>query len=915
MAAEQPVQDELSLAKQRIGSVIAGRWPIEKLIGLGGMAAVYASQDEHGNPVAIKILHSEFSTNEGVRSRFVREAKLTQAVDHPGRVEVYDDGVSEEGDPYFVMERLEGVTLDKLWKRHERKLPIEYALEITDRVLDFLSACHEMKIVHRDLKPANIFITDNGYVKVLDFGVARLREAGFDPTLAGTALGTPAYMAPEQALGSNDRIDARTDLFSMGAVLHAMVSGKRLHEGRSHQEAFVLAATRPAPSVARAAPELHPEVVALVDRALQWDPRNRFQNADEMRDAIAHVLEVLTGAEAEPQPEPEPEKKPAAAAVIAAIAEAEAEADEAAEVELSPEEHRYVMDAREVFSRVEKALTAVRQYTWEHPVTLGHIAATHEVFTAFLARYPDGLSFDVKPHSFTKRKVVVWEPLHPFDDIPYNLFASGFRSFSINPGLSQDELRSFLELIRLDPLRDFSPEDDLATAFWERNLEHVSYVVVMSFLALNASDRMAQQYEELLEQGVDVLRNLTSRRKDGKDLDEPLTLEEKATAIAARNVALRAIRSASALALDDRTRQAISMAMDMPDHEWEARYVDVLADATSDAVTYGNLALAAVPLKGSLIEHAATGNLEFALRMVVNVAETVTLQAGPQIRKELVTTVLDDDALMTVLKVLARAVPERERVAVARCAPYLAVLLEDVSGDRFDVVLAAMARAEVEDVRNALARYLERHALGREEAIGELLRESDLSRGRVILAILGRLKTEAAAAALKKAETSHFAELRVEAVAMRAAASAEGLRDELGRLMQDHDPAVRMAALRTMVSYKVKEAGPPLAMHIQSPAFHKLSVDERTLAFETLYELSPARAESLLKDLVSKTGMFTRESVDDTRILAMNVLAKIGGSDAYEALKAAAGKWGNSQQVRQAATVAANQMRARLGAR
>jgi serine/threonine protein kinase len=915
MAAEQPVQDELSLAKQRIGSVIAGRWPIEKLIGLGGMAAVYASHDSSGNAVAIKILHSEFSTNDGVRSRFIREAKLTQAVDHPGRVEVYDDGVSDEGDPYFVMELLEGVTLDKLWKRHERKLPIEYALEITDRVLDFLSVCHGMKIVHRDLKPANIFITDNGYVKVLDFGVARLREAGFDPTLAGTALGTPAYMAPEQALGSNDRIDARTDLFSMGAVLHAMVSGKRLHEGRSHQEAFVLAATRPAPSVARAAPELHPEVVALVDRALQWDPRNRFQNADEMRDAIAHVLEALTGAEAEPQPEPEPEKKPAAASVIAAIAEAEAEADEAAEVELSPEEHRYVMDAREVFSRVEKALTAVRQYTWEHPVTLGHIAATHEMFTAFLARYPDGLSFDVKPHSFTKRKVVVWEPLHPFDDIPYNLFASGFRSFSITPGLSQDELSSFLELIRLDPLRDFSPEDDLATAFWERNLTHVTYVVVMSFLALNASDGMAQQYEDLLAQGVDVLRNVTNRRADGKELDEPLSLEEKATAIAARNVALRALRSASALALDDRTRQAIAMAMDMPDHEWEARYVDVLADATSDAVNYGNLALAAVPLKGSLIEHAATGNLEFALRMVVNVAETVTLQAGPQVRRELVATVLDDDALLTVLKVLARAVPDRERAAVARCAPYVAVLLEDVSGDRFDVVLAAMARAEVEDIRNALARYLERHAVGREEAIGEILREADLSRGRVILAILGRLKTEAAAAALKKAETSHFAELRVEAVAMRAAASAEGLRDELGRLMQDHDQAVRMAALRTMVSYKVKEAGPPLAMHIQSPAFHKLNVDERTLAFETLYELSPARAESLLKDLVSKSGMFTRESVDDTRILAMNVLAKIGGSDAYETLKAAAGKWGNSQQVRQAATVAANQMRARMGAR
>lgn len=912
MAAEQPVQDELSLAKQRIGSVLAGRWPIEKLIGLGGMAAVYASQTEEGAPVAIKILHSEFSTNEGVRSRFVREAELTQAVDHPGRVEVYDDGVSEEGDPYFVMELLEGVTLDKLWKRHARKLPVEYALEIIDRVLDFLGECHAKKIVHRDLKPANIFVTDNGYVKVLDFGVARLREAGFDPTLAGTALGTPAYMAPEQALGSNDRIDARTDLFSIGAVLHAMVSGKRLHEGRSHQEAFVLAATRPAPSVARAAPDLHPEVVALVDRALQWDPRNRFQSAQEMRDAIAQVLEAISGGEGEQAPEaaPEPEKKQAKANLLAAIAEAEAEAE--VEEELSAEDQRVVAEMREVFGRIEKALTAVRQYTWEHPVTHGHIAATHEVLSAFLARFPEGMVWEVKPHSFTKRGGVVWEPLHPFDDIPYNLFASGFRRFSITPGVTQEELRSFLELIRLDPLRDFSPEDDLATAFWERNMDHITYVVVMSFLALNASENMAQEYDEMLAQGVDVLRPVMNRRSNGQDLDEPLSLEEKATAIAARNVALRAIRTSSALVLDARTRAAIAAAMDMPDHEWEARYVDVLADATTDAVTYGNLPLASVPLKGSLFEHAATGNLEFALRMVVNVAETITLQAGPQVRRELVETVLDPEALAVVLKVLARAVPEREREKVARCAPYLAVLLEDVSGDHFDVVLSAMARAEVEDIRNALARYLERHAVGREEQIGELLREADLSRGRVILAILGRLKTEGAAKALKKAETSHFPELRVEAVAMRAAASAEGLRDELQKLMHDPDQGVRMAALRTMVSYKVKEAGPPLAMHIQSADFHRLAMDERQLCFETLFELSPARGEALLKDLVSKTGMFTRESVDDTRILAMNVLVKIGARDTLEILEAASSKWGNSQQIRQAAANAAAQLKHRL---
>jgi predicted Ser/Thr protein kinase len=913
MAAEQPVQDELSLAKQRIGQVVASKWPIEKLIGLGGMAAVYLSHDAAGTAVAIKVLHSEFSTNDGVRQRFIREAKLTQAVDHSGRVEIYDEGQSDEGDPYFVMELLEGVTLDKLWKRHNRTLPVEYALEIIDRVLDFLAVCHGMNIVHRDLKPANIFVTDSGYVKVLDFGVARLREAGVDPTLAGTALGTPAYMAPEQALGSNDRIDARTDLFSIGAVLHALVSGKRLHEGRSHQEAFVLAATRPAPSVARAKADLAPDVVALVDRALQWDPRNRFQNAQEMRDEIARVLSVVQGSAGVVEPV-EPQKKAAVASQLAALAEQEAEAKK--EEPLSPEEQQLVAELQEGFRSIERALTAVRQYTWEHPVTTQQIASTVEVLGQVVQRHAEDFVFDVKPHSFTKRGAVLWEPLHPFDEIPYNLFASGFRRFSFLPGLTSDELRAWLELIRKDPYRDFSPEDDMATAFWERGFEHIRYVVVMSFLALNASDEVARQYEALLEDGHRILAEMNRRRGEGADADEAMDLEEKAAAIAARQVALRAVRASTALALDERTKAAIAAAMDMPEHEWEARFVDVLADAANDAVTYGNLPLAAVPLSGALHENAATQTLEFALRMVVAVAESVTVRGGAEIRRELVRSVFDTETMALVLKELTRKLPESEWAKITRAAPYLAVLLEDVGPEAFDTVLGAMSRADIEDIRNALLRYLERHAVGHEDRIAELLDDPDLARGKVILSLLGRLKTEAAAVALRKAETSPHAEIRVEAVAMRAAANMEGLRDELGKLMTDPDQAVRMAALRTLVRYKVKEAGPPLALHIQSQAFHKLAVDERQLFFETLFELSPGRGEALLKELVSKVGMFTREDVDDTRILAMNFLARIGTSkDVLEVLDQAAGKWGNSAAVKNAAQQAATQLRARLRGR
>jgi hypothetical protein len=156
----------------------------------------------------------------------------------------------------------------------------------------------------------------------------------------------------------------------------------------------------------------------------------------------------------------------------------------------------------------------------------------------------------------------------------------------------------------------------------------------------------------------------------------------------------------------------------------------------------------------------------------------------------------------------------------------------------------------------------------------------------------------------------------VEAVAIRAAASAEGLRDELSRLTTDPDSAVRMAALRTMARYKVKEAGPPLVQHIQSSGFHKLPLEERQLALDTLFGLSPARAESLALDLCLKSSMITREAVDETRILAIGMLERHGHSaEVVEALDETAAKWGNSQGVRNAAAQAAATLRVRLGGR
>jgi serine/threonine protein kinase len=347
-----------SSIRARLGKVLARRWRLETLVGVGGMAAVYAAREPQCERVAIKVLHDEYVGSINIRERFIQEVALTRGVTHSGCVRVLADGVTEGGNPFFVMELLSGMPLSRIWKHYGKKLPADYALRVVDHVLDCLGECHQQGIVHRDLKPANVFVMDTGEIKLIDFGVARAPGAEQDLTQTGSALGTPAYMAPEQAMG-NPILDGRADIFSIGAILHLLLTGRRLHEGRSDQEALVQAATRPAPSIARSAPDLPAEVVALVDRALSWDPRNRFQNAYEMRVAIAEVLAALEAGTAT-----RVDEAMSGSQLLATIAEEHGAADEGAE---SDEIAAVAETLREVFSWAERALAAVRQYGFEHP--------------------------------------------------------------------------------------------------------------------------------------------------------------------------------------------------------------------------------------------------------------------------------------------------------------------------------------------------------------------------------------------------------------------------------------------------------------------------------------------------------------------------------------------------------------------
>jgi eukaryotic-like serine/threonine-protein kinase len=292
-------------AEKRIGEVLSGKYRLDSVLGVGGMAVVFGATHRNQKRVAIKVLHPELSLNTQLRTRFLREGYAANTVDHPGAVAVLDDDTAEDGSAFLVIERLEGEEVDRLWEKHGRRLPPEIVLAIAGPLLDVLAAAHAKQIIHRDIKPSNLYVTTDGTLKVLDFGIARVRDvASTNPsaTTTGIMLGTPAYMAPEQAIGKSDEIDGTTDLWSVGATLFSLLSGKFVHEGESVTQIVIQVATQPARSVASVVPGLDRRIVEIVDRALAFHKADRWPSAVAMRDAVRATYPAMYGAKLNKEP-------------------------------------------------------------------------------------------------------------------------------------------------------------------------------------------------------------------------------------------------------------------------------------------------------------------------------------------------------------------------------------------------------------------------------------------------------------------------------------------------------------------------------------------------------------------------------------------------------------------------------------
>jgi hypothetical protein len=959
---------EFSVAKEagpndRVGITIKGKWKVESLLGVGGMASVYAASHRNGQRAALKILHTDFAREKTICDRFLREAYVSNKVNHPATVQVLDDDQMESGEPFLVMELLEGETVRDAWKKCGRTMPVGRVMQISERVLDCLASCHAISVIHRDLKPANIFITNANVIKVLDFGVAQMRDATAERTATGTALGTPAYMSPEQAMGLVDQLDGRADLFSVGAMMHALITGHRINNGRTEQEALVMAATKPVPSVARIAPNLDITVIQIVDKALAWDRRNRYADAREMQAACLEVLaglgeEALTSGAAPrpnevvaaplvakqtatamapqpaappapapievvappPAPAPAPlQARPAGRSTTQAPGQAPfaggtaiqpapaplpkgpppAAAPAGGKLPDVPENDPRVQGLRDLMKHVDRLLPQVRQFGWSHPATERSLRTGYDAFAAALASNRDLVSFTIRPYSLLSLGHNVWEPGAPFDVIPYNLFACGMRTLKLEAGISYEEYRELFVLLMLDPGRDLPPEDDLAAAMWDRGLQHVRHETVDAFAEGDASER-ENFYSEADE--LEAQAQSAARQHMSR-------VEARAMNVSTDKNALKLVRQPSPFALDDVVKQVVLKQFDVTRDLWSDRYVDALIEGLLDAAQNRDAPLMLTSIRKSASDLAVVGRMDPIVRLHQAIVDRLGQRINhPQTLAGLVAgltnAMFGGETLELMLKRLKDDPGSIDSFVTV--SPNLSI-------NELPTVLKSLREGHAPQVRNALAEFIQRAMTDRETEIAQAAIGTDPDVASLLLMLLGRTQTAGARQALQGLAQHEDVNVRIEARVMMAG-SPEAAQNELSTLLENPNALVRMAAMRAIVRFNVRGVWPSIARIVGAKNFPEMGSDEKREILRALVVLIPERGEPIALDLAKKGGVLVSGDREATRAIAAEMIGEYSRSMsmAQQLNELSQTRWGISEETRAACIGATKKIVARL---
>jgi serine/threonine protein kinase len=840
----------------RVGSVIKGKWTVDGLLGVGGMAAVYAASHRNGQRAALKILHADFAREKAICERFLREAYVSNKVNHSATVQVLDDDTTDQGEPFLIMELLEGETVRDAWKKSGRTMPAGRVLQICERVVDCLASCHAIKVIHRDLKPANIFITNEEEIKVLDFGVAQMRDATSERTATGTALGTPAYMSPEQAMGLVDQLDGRADLFSVGAMMHALITGHRINNGRTEQEALVMAATKPVPSVARIASQLPLELIKSIDKALAWDRRNRYQDAREMQKALLDMMpangvmplaarpaprphEVVVG----PSPEAPPPPLPLQAGAVSGPPQPPtfAHTPTAPTVGQSPMAFGVKPSSAPAQPSAPPAFDPLLGFappilqaplsppSASRPPTGDVIPENDPRVQALrdLMKHVDRLLPSVRqlgwPHPATERtlrtaydafaEALRAQPgLVDFTLRPYSFMSLGHTVWEPNPPFDAIPYNLFAAGVRtfridagvsLDEMRELlallmlDPGRDLPP---EDDIIAALWEKALPHVRYECADAFAEgdaAERERFFADSDQLEQLA----DAAARNNLSRIEAQAMALSTDDAALGKKKERSPFALDDAMRGHFLPFLDVPRQMWSERYVDALVEGYLDAATNRDAPLVLASLRKSAGDLVVANRLLVAVQISQAVIERLRarvqqVEAHTKLSAALTNAMFGGETLDLILKKLREDSGEMDVFA-----PILATL----APNEFPQVLASLRTVDNPQLRTLLASYVERHAHGREAEIAQAAPGSDPDNAAYLVQLLGRMATPAARQALSQLQTHEDVNVRVEARVL-AAPSTDHAQNELSALLENASAFVRMAAVRTIARYTMRTA-------------------------------------------------------------------------------------------------------------
>lgn len=920
--------------------MISGKWRLDALIGIGGMAAVYMATHRNGSVAAIKILHPEVSRNEEVRSRFLREAYIANKVGHEGTVKVLDDDTDEHGAPYLVMELLQGAPLDAKAEQAGGRLPVAETLDILDQTLAVLEAAHAQKIIHRDLKPENLFMTGKGQLKVLDFGIARLREDNARATQTGMVMGTPSFMAPEQAMGRWSDVDGRTDLYALGATAFTLLTGLPVHEAETAGEMLVAAATRPARSLARVLNNAPFPLVALVDKALAYERDNRFPDARSFRAELQNVRAAIAGEELSVD-EVAPEKQLMAATVhkaqLTAYDDAPAyieddEDDDALDYyDPASNTDEEVASLIEFFLALERALKATTQYGEEHPETKRRFDDAFRELASGLMRCEQALAWNLTPYGFTSGERSIWEPEVPWNRIPYQLFSDGVRAMGFIPGVDELEFDRFVHLLRLDPLEDFAPEDDMVTKLWDAGFDHIFHQAVDSFAEGNQDERARYEADR---QGVLGDAKADHRQGLNEAWNERRTHQGSATSAPAQQHAIidfmargervdqaSAARAAnlniaddsaleseaqSAMLLDESTRALLAARLDTDIAAASERFVVAAAQAYIASARTGRAEMVGAPLRRA-IDTLGRGAPHKAVEMILDLRNAIDVR-GQELETQKLRAALTADVLSAkTFKDILLGSNDLDGEARDGYLAGMEQILDCIGGQHFTAALEFLPDADPGPVRDMLMSFIEQVGHGHEKKIAAIFEVADVELGLALVRILLKLDTPEAKDAITEATKSPHPLVRIEALGHVEGASGGRVRAEMKKLLEDPDHEVRLAALRAMDSHRIMAAGPSLVIRIQDRDFNKLPVDERRMSLQALATLRPDRCEGICRDLLAESKLLRPEALEQTREIAARFLGEVAtGKEAFYLLDeiSRSKPWQNSQRIRDAATAA-----------